>query len=114
MVELDASRRQGRLCALGRIEIMNKLLDIVRLLPSLDSDLTIYAVKPWTCESTAVVAPEPDDGGVPSEAQRNGAVYFIEVFIATEFLEGWLESEGRKASAREQCERLIQYAVNDA
>lgn len=91
-----------------------KLIDVVANLGSYDSELTIYASKPWTCDSVAIVAHEPDRGGVPPEAESSGAEYFIEVFVAKEFLEGWIASEGRPTSAREQCERLIQYAIYDA
>jgi hypothetical protein len=92
----------------------SKLIDVVARLESYDPDLTIYAGKPWAWDSEAVVAREPDQGGLPQEAGFRGADYFIEVFIAKELLDGWIASEARPTSAREQCERLIQYAVNDA
>lgn len=92
----------------------SKLIDIVASLGSYDPEFTIYAAKPWTCDSDAVVAHEPDQGGLPREAESCGAEYFIEVFVAKEFLEGWIAAEGRPTSDREQCERLIRYAVHDA
>jgi len=92
----------------------SKLIDIVANLESYDSELTIYAAKPWTCDSEAVVAAEPDQGGRPHEAESCGAEYFVEVLVAKEFLEGWIASEARPTSAQEQCERLIRYAVYDA
>jgi hypothetical protein len=91
-----------------------KLIDVVANLDSYDADLTIYAVKPWTCDSEVIVAREPEQGGVPHEAESCNAEYFIEVFVAKEFLEGWVASEARPTSVREQCERLIHYAVYDA
>lgn len=92
----------------------SKLIDIVANLESYDPELTIYATKPWTCNSETVMAPEPDQGGLPHEAESRGAEYFIEVFVAREFLKGWIVSEARPTSAQEQCERLIHYAVYDA
>jgi hypothetical protein len=92
----------------------SKLIDVVANLGSLDPKLTIYVAKPWTFDSDAVVAREPDQGGVPEEAESQNAEYFIEVFIATEFLDGWAAAQRRSFSMREQCERLIQYAVHDA
>lgn len=91
-----------------------KLLDVVKKLAKLDEDHTIYAVEPWTWESEACVAMEPDDEDIPSKASKIGAKYFIEVSIAKEFLEGWVESEGLTPSDRERCDRLIHYAIYDA
>lgn len=91
-----------------------KLVDIVGDLSSYDDELTIYAKEPWTCDSEAILAREPDSGGVPQEAAAIGATYFVELFVAKEFLEGWRDSEQRAVSSREQCERLIHYAVHDA
>jgi hypothetical protein len=66
------------------------------------------------CYSDAILAREPDGGGLPREAMGRHAAYFIEVFVAKEFLDGWTTSVARPTSAREQCERLIQYAITDA
>jgi hypothetical protein len=87
---------------------------VVAVLETYDADLTVYAVEPWTCDAVAVVAREPGQGGVPAEAAAVSARYFIEVFIAREFLEGWCDAAGRATTARERCERLITYAVTDA
>jgi hypothetical protein len=89
------------------------LIELVANLASYDPELTVYAVRPWTCDSEAVVAREPEQGGLPHQARSCGAEYFIEVFVAKEFLEGWIVSAERRASAQERCERLIHYAVND-
>lgn len=99
---------------LGKIMIVLKLSEIVERLGSLDPENTIYATEPWSCDSLAVVAREPDDGGVPPEAAHIAASYFLEVFIAMEFLEDWQQYVAPRASRRELCERLIAYAVNDA
>lgn len=90
------------------------LLDVVTNLDTFDSESTIYAAEPWSRTSAAVVATEPDDGSVPRDAASLGATYFIEVFVAHEFLAGWKSSVNPDASETEQCERLIQYAINDA
>jgi hypothetical protein len=91
-----------------------KLADIVLNLTADDQELTVYAIKPWSCDSEAVLAREPEAGGLPAEATAIGASYFIEVFVANEFLDGWRASQQRAVTAKEQCERLIQYAINDA
>jgi hypothetical protein len=44
----------------------------------------------------------------------DGYDYFLEIFIAREFLEDWKASLGAEPSMSQTCARLIQYAVNDA
>jgi hypothetical protein len=93
---------------------MVKLIDIVANLSTYDAELTIYAAEPWACDTEAVVTQEPDTGELPPEAAALGASYFVEVFVANEFLEGWRRNERPDATVKEQCERLIHYAVHDA
>ena len=91
-----------------------RIVDIVADLADHNEELTIYAKKPWSCDSEAVLAHEPDAGGLPPEAAAIGAVYFIEVFVANEFLDGWRASQPRSTTVEEQSERLIRYALDDA
>ena len=90
------------------------LHDVVELLPLLNEELTIYALSPWSPASPAITAIEPESGGLPDAARQQALEYFIEVFVAREFLDGWLENLGREATTNERCQRLIQYAQNDA
>ena len=99
---------------LGSLGVIVTLEDTTRRLAEFDESHTIYAAHPWQASSPTVVVPEPDDGSVPVEAQRQGYRYFLEVSIASEFLEGWRASLGREPSVAETCSRLIQYAENDA
>ena len=93
---------------------MTTILDIVRDIDTLDPDLTIYARSPWTCESEAILAVEPEDGKTdPPEAVSKGVNYFIEVDIAKEFLDDWQNSVDRKIPLLERCERLVYYAEHD-
>ena len=94
--------------------VMMTLKDIVEELAVLGDEATIYAAEPWASESKAVVAQEPPSGGLPEEAKASGLRYFIEVAIARDFLEGWASTLGHAPSAQESCDRLIQYAINDA
>jgi len=93
---------------------MTTLKSIVADLPVLDQEATIYAAQPWTGESKAVVANESHAGGLPEVAKAAGLKYFIEVAIARDFLEGWASTLDHAPSAQESCDRLIQYAINDA
>jgi hypothetical protein len=91
-----------------------RLLELVRTLDSLDIESTIYALEPWTENSKALVASEPDSGGLPADAKELGLKYFLELFIARQFLEDWVGSLGTEPTLQEKCARLIQYAINDA
>ena len=93
---------------------MPKLIEIVKDMDTVDEELTIYAVEPWTPDSDALLGMEPDDAVAPPEALAIGASYFIEVYIAKEFLEGWARGKHKAASVQQRCDRLIKYAVNDA
>ena len=88
------------------------LVDLVSQIEMLDEDLTIYARAPWQPDSEAICAQEPTGSLVPADLASSGFSYFLEVFIAREFLED-LSSSG-ELSIEKQCVRLIQYAVNDA
>ncbi len=90
------------------------LFEAIRDLDSLPEENTIYAAEPWTADSHAIIAYEPDTGGLPVEAQELGLQYFLEVFIARDFLEDWIGSLDAESTLRQKCERLIQYAINDA
>lgn len=90
------------------------LIDVISNLDDFDSDDTIYINRPWKPDSEAIVATEPDIGGSPLSAKEIHAEYFLEVFIAIEFLEGVAQKIDRKASMEEQCLHLIKYAENDA
>jgi hypothetical protein len=81
------------------------LSEVVEQLEALDEDATIYAAKPWSPGSRAVVvAVEPDVDEAPPEAA--GLDYFLEVYLA---LEAATVSE-----AATRIDRVIFYATNDA
>ncbi len=90
------------------------LLQAVRDLDTLDKESTLYAAKPWTENSLVIVALEPDSGGLPASAQELGLMYFLEVFIACDLLEGWAANLREKPTLQMKCARLIQYAIADA
>ena len=90
------------------------LLETIQDLDSLDEGSTIYAAEPWSADSQVVVAPEPGAGGLPTEAQRLGLKYFLEAFVARDFLEGWAGGLDAEPTTQEKVARLIQYAITDA
>jgi hypothetical protein len=104
------------------------LIKIVRELASIPPDdedgpcATIYAQEPWTPASFAAVVNSSDETTGPVEVDGEKLAYFIEVFIAREFLEDWEKTPGVKpdenicdlAADRHRCEVLIHYAKYDA
>lgn len=90
------------------------LFEAVENLDTLDNESTIYAAQPWAPSSVAVVAPEPVSGGLPPEAEQQALKYFLEVFIARNFLEDWSANLDAQPTLQEKCARLIQYAITDA
>ncbi len=88
------------------------LLEAVQKMPKADDDLTIYARQPWSPRAEAVLAIEGSEEEV--EAKARGFEYFLEVFIAREFLDDWRPTQRKAPTDLECCERLIGYAVNDA
>lgn len=90
------------------------LLEAIRTLGTLDEQGTIYAAKPWTEDSQAIVVREPESGGLPTAAERLGLKYFLEVSIARDFLDDWLARGDARPTPKETCARLIRYAITDA
>jgi hypothetical protein len=91
-----------------------KLIDAIRDLNYLDAEGTIYASLPWTADSEAIVAHEPQGGGLPLQAVHLGLSYFLEVFVARDFLSGWTVHLAVQPTLHQMCARLIEYAANDA
>ena len=80
-----------------------------------DDDTTIYVVQPWQCGSDAILVSPAPETTEPVEQHGQSYAYFLETFIAREFMDGYAASaEGASASAEKRCERLIRYAVEDA
>ena len=91
-----------------------KLIEIIRDLESFDNEGIICAVKPWAENSEAIVVVESGARRCPAEAADLGMEYLLEVFVAREFLDGWVASLDTRPTLQEKCARLIQYAINDA
>jgi hypothetical protein len=90
------------------------LAEAVGRLSEFDADDTIYAAEPWTVDSNVIVAAEPPSGGLPDEAAEHGLKYFLEISVASDFLEDWKNSLRDNPTTPAICQRLIAYAVNDA
>lgn len=91
-----------------------KLNELVKKLNEFDEEKTIYAKRPWHPDTLVIIATELEAGVVPEEAIKIGAEYFLEIFLANEFLEGCISYSKNLLSFQEKCLRLIEYAENDA
>lgn len=90
------------------------LLDVITRLSRLDDELTIYAKLPWSITSDVILDYEPEEGRLPSSAVDLNMEYFIDVYTALDFIDGWLSNKGALPSEDKVCERLIEYVINDA
>ncbi|MFW9928717.1 MAG: hypothetical protein ACFFD1_04950 [Candidatus Thorarchaeota archaeon] len=90
------------------------LVKLIEQLEEFDDSMTIYAEKPWSPNSKALVEYEPETGSLPENAKAHKLSYFLEVFIARDFLNDWIASQNATPSLEAQCKRLISYALNDA
>jgi hypothetical protein len=80
-----------------------------------DDDTDIYVAQPWQCGSKAILVSPAPATTEPIEQHGQRYAYFLETFIAREFMHGYAASaEGADASAEKRCERLIRYAIDDA
>jgi hypothetical protein len=91
-----------------------RLGDVIDRLSEFDGEDTIYAFEPWTEKSEAMVAREPEIGGLPPEASHAGMKYFLEINITRDFVEDWLASLDGEPTPSAICQRVIAYAINDA
>ncbi len=91
-----------------------KLIDIVGRLDEFDEELTIYLKEPWACDSEVLLVREPDDGSVPQEAMSAGMSYFLEVFIARDFIVDWISNTSTLLTESEKCDRLMHFARFDS
>ncbi len=92
-----------------------RLRDVLARLSEFDADSTIYAAGGVVAEldAVAIVALEPDSGGLLPEARE--LQYFLEVDQAVEALAVWREwRDDAQPTNEEVCEAVLYYARNDA
>jgi hypothetical protein len=87
-----------------------KLIEALNLISAneeFDDLMTVYVKKPWGVDSDAIIVPQPEDGSI---TPVDGHDYFLEVFI----IKDWLDDLGSSEVSEATCNRIIQYAINDA
>jgi hypothetical protein len=90
------------------------LIEVIRNLESFDNEGIICARKPWAENSEAIVVVEPEARRLPAEAEKLGLAYFLDVFVARDFLQDWTVNLDAEPTLAQKCARLIKYAVTDA
>jgi hypothetical protein len=73
---------------------------------------TIYVVEPWSRDAEALLTNEAPDATDPIFRSGKRYAYFLEGFIARDFLDD-LGASINDVS-QEACDRLIRYAIDDA
>jgi hypothetical protein len=94
--------------------IFMKITDIVESIDSLDDDLIIFQEDLDDFNSNVILAnAEEGDGGIKKE---NGKSYYylLEIFLAKEFIEDWVQSLDYDPGLDAIAKRLYDYAINDA
>ncbi|MBX7248883.1 MAG: hypothetical protein K1X35_07495 [Caulobacteraceae bacterium] len=86
------------------------LFDLIADLDSFDPELAIYAVKPWTGSSEAMVAEAPAD---PDGYGAKAAGYLMGVGEAVIWLEDLQDQAGRFIPVTEAVERLVGHVAGD-
>jgi hypothetical protein len=82
-------------------------LNLINTKDDFDALMTVYVKKQWDTDSETIIVPQPEDGRI---APVDGHDYFLEVFI----IKDWLMDLGSSEVSEETCNRIIQYAINDA
>lgn len=87
--------------------VSERLVDVIRAVTQLSDHETIYAARPWTAESEALVGP-------PFLA-IDGLHYLLEVELAKAAVEVWsLWRDGLQPTDEQACGAVIHYAEHDA
>lgn len=90
------------------------LVDFVNSIESVDEDSIIFQEDREIFESNIILGlAEEGDGGVKEEGGKK-FYYLIEVYLAKEFINDWIESINYKATPEDIAKRLYDYAINDA
>jgi hypothetical protein len=91
------------------------LIELLRKAADWDDGDVIYVSAPWSPDADAVFVVTEGSGAESVTFHGRQYDYFLETFIARDFLEDYAASvEGASATEHARCDRLIKYALNDA
>lgn len=91
-----------------------KLIDFVNEIEELDEELIIFLHDRNDSNSDIILAyGEDGDRGEKIYNERK-YYYLLEIFLAKEFINDWVESLNYMPSSEDIAKRLYEYAINDA
>lgn len=91
-----------------------KLIDVIEIIDSIDDELIVFQEDCDDFSSDVILAnAEEGDEGVENYIETN-YFYLLEVFLAKEFIEDWIQSLDYTPSSEEIAKRINYYAINDA
>ena len=94
-----------------RLGVCMKLRELLRGRCDWSDEETIYVVEPWDGGAEALLSSATSDATDPIVQGGKCYAYFLEGFIARDFLDD-LDAPDDVGEAA--CERLIRYAIDDA
>lgn len=90
------------------------LIDLIRNIENIDDDAIIFQEDKENFNSDIILShAEEGDGGFKEDKGKK-YFYLIEVFLAKEFIEDWIENLEYKPTEEEIAKRVYEYAINDA
>lgn len=91
-----------------------KLIDLIDEIENIEEDLIIFQENEDDFNSDIILSHgEENDGGIKVVNEQK-YYYLIEVFLAKEFIEDWLQNIDYAPSKSDIAKRLYEYAHNDA
>jgi hypothetical protein len=88
------------------------ILDVVKNINHFSDEHTIYAVRPWTLHSEAVVMEEPEEDLIPEQLRNTDMEYFLEIYLVREIIED-IADDKKYSTIEAKTQRIIEYAIND-
>lgn len=89
-----------------------KLIDLIKDIDNIDQEAIIFQEEKENPNSDIILS-FAEDGGIKEVGGRK-YYYFIEVFLAKEFVDDWVASLDYEPTIEEKAKRLYDYAMNDA
>ena len=88
--------------------------DVVSKADSFGEEWGVYALKPWNKDSVTIVCHPEEQTGLFAVIDGVRYDYLIQISILCEIFDGLGRMLGREATIDEKCDRIIEYAMNDA
>ncbi len=91
-----------------------KLIDFVKIITDVDDELIIFQENKEDFNSDIILSYGKDgDNGIKINGNKK-YYYLIEVFLAKEFVQDWIQSLDFIPNEGQIAKRLFKYALNDA